>query len=231
MIPIWEAPARISAAPSLLISGGCDLTGRVPVTQHLETVKALRNGRRLNWHVGLINEEEIQAIAPYVDVVSFDFVGDEDTIREVYGLNRTVDDYVETYKLLRRYCKVIPHITIGLRGGELGHERKALRILRDLGVEGLVLIVFTPTPGTRYASRQPPSVESVLELLVEARLLFPDVPIALGCMRPHGEYRHRLDPLAVRAGVNRIVSPAFEAEEEARRLGLTIRRTEECCVL
>jgi len=231
MIPIWEAEGRLDQATSLLISGGCDPNGRVPVTEHLEAIKALRNNRRLNWHVGLISEEEARAIAPYVDVVSFDFVGDDQTIREVYGLNRSVDDYVETYRQLRRHCRVIPHITVGLRGGQLGHERKALHILRELGIEGLVVIVFIPTPGTRYALREPPPVEKVLEILVEARLLFPQVPISLGCMRPHGEYRHLLDPLAVRAGVNRIVSPTREAVEVARRLGLVVERTEECCAL
>ena len=46
-------------------------------------------GRRLNWHVGLIDEPTPAAIAPYVDVISFDVVGDRQTIREVYGLDAT----------------------------------------------------------------------------------------------------------------------------------------------
>ena len=71
----------------------------------------------MNWHVGLIDEAEMATIAPLVDVVSFDFVGDDETIREVYGLAHGVETYVETYRLLRRYARTLPHVTIGLRGG------------------------------------------------------------------------------------------------------------------
>ena len=229
MQPIWQA--RVDGAASCLISGGCDTLGRVPVTAHLDRIKAIRQGRVMNWHVGLIGGDEIKAIAPYVDIISFDFVGDDETIREVYGLDVTVEDYVQSYQLLRRYARVLPHLTVGLRGGELAHEHRALEILEDLGIEGLVLIVFIPTPGTRYADRQPPRIGEVVDILVQARLRFPDKPLYLGCMRPRGRYRAELDPLAVRAGVNAIVNPAREAVRLAEELGLTIRWSRECCVI
>ncbi len=232
MIPIEQAAERIGPAPSLLISGGCDPQGRVLVgEQHLRLLDGLRPGRRLNWHVGLIGQGELEAIRPYVDVISFDFVGDDETVREVYGLERSVADYVATYQLLRQQVPVIPHLTIGLRGGELGHERKALGILAELGCKALVFLVFIPTPGTRYADHQPPAVAEVVHLLIEARLRFPQTPLYLGCMRPRGPYRKALDPLAVRVGLNCIVSPAREAVALAQELGLTIERGTECCVL
>jgi uncharacterized radical SAM superfamily protein len=229
MKPIWEA--KPDGSTSCLISGGCDPTGRVPVTAHLERVRAWRQGRKMNWHVGFVDEAEMEAIAPLVDVISFDFVGDEATIREVYGTERTVADYVETYQLLRRYARTLPHVTIGLRGGELGHELPAFELLQQLGADGPVLLVFVPTPGTRYADRQPPDVAAVADLLAEARLRFPDVPLYLGCMRPKGRYRDELDSLAVRAGVNVIVSPSRPARQLAADLGLSIHQTRECCVL
>lgn len=185
----------------------------------------------MNWHVGLVSEAEMETIAPLVDVISFDFVGDEDTIREVYGLEHGVETYVETYRLLRRYARTLPHVTIGLRGGELGHERRAFELLRELGADGLVLLVFIPTPGTRYADRRPPAVPAVAELVAEARLSFPDVPLYLGCMRPKGRYRDEIDPLAVRAGVNVLVSPSRPARRLAGELGLAVREMRECCVL
>jgi uncharacterized radical SAM superfamily protein len=229
MRPIWEAEP--DGATSCLISGGCDLTGRVPVLAHLERVRAWRQGRTMNWHVGFVSEEEMEAIAPLVDVVSFDFVGDDGTIQEVYGLERTVEDYVETYRTLRRFARTLPHVTIGLRGGELGHELPAIRFLQELGVDGLVFLVFVPTPGTRYADRQPPASAAVADLLAEARLRFPDVPLYLGCMRPKGHYRDEVDPLAVRAGINVVVSPSRPARQMAADLGLVTLRSRECCVL
>lgn len=228
MAPVWRAEVR--GATSCLISGGCDASGRVPVTRYLEWIKAIRQERKMNWHVGLIEEADLRAIIPYTDVVSFDFVGDDETIHEVYGLDCTVADYVRTYQMLRRHTRVIPHLTIGLRGGTIGHEYPAMEKLQELGGEGLVFIVFIPTPGTRYADCQPPSVEVVVSILAEARLRFPDKPLHLGCMRPRGKYRAHLDPLAVRAGVNKIVSPTREAVQLAEELGLSIVQGRECCV-
>jgi uncharacterized radical SAM superfamily protein len=71
----------------------------------------------------------------------------------------------------------------------------------------------------------------VMDIVVEARLRFPDKPLYLGCMRPRGRYRLELDPLAVRAGVNVIVNPAREAVRLAEELGLRITRGRECCVV
>lgn len=232
MTPIWEFDG--TEVPSCLISGGCDRSGRVPILPHLDRIRQIKkdgNGPRLNWHVGLISEEEMEQIAPYVDTVSFDFVGDNESIREVYGLDKTVDDYVETYCMLKRHARVMPHVTIGLRGGEISGEYEALRLMHDMGVEGLSFIVFRPTKGTRYGNRQATPVELVVDVLVHARLLFPDRPLFLGCMRPHGAYRAELDCLAVRAGINKIVQPAAEAIRLAGELGLQIVRGEECCAL
>jgi uncharacterized radical SAM superfamily protein len=229
MRPIWETEP--DGSTSCLISGGCDPSGRVPVLAHLDTVRRWRSGRTMNWHVGFVTEDEMDTIAPLVDTVSFDFVGDDATIREVYGTERTVQDYIDTYRLLRRYARTLPHVTVGLRGGELGHELPALELLHELGADGLVLLVFMPTPGTRYAERLPPEPDLVADLIAKARMRFARVPLYLGCMRPRGSYRDQLDPLAVRAGVNVIVSPSRPARQTAAQLGLSARKMRECCVL
>jgi uncharacterized radical SAM superfamily protein len=88
-----------------------------------------------------------------------------------------------------------------------------------------------PTPGTRYADLQPPHPDTVAAVLAEARLRFPDVTLYLGCMRPKGSYRDELDPLAVRAGFNVIVSPSRPARQQAAELGLIERQMRECCVV
>jgi lipoyl synthase len=225
------ADPAVERASSLLVSGGCDREGRVPVLPHMAAILAAGAGKRLNWHVGLVDEETVLAIKPFVDVVSFDLVGDDETIRQVYGLERSVDDYVRTYQMLRRHVRVIPHLTVGLLGGRLQGERQALALLKDLGAEALVFLVLIPTPGTAYEDRQPPAVEDVIDLLAEARLAFPETPLLLGCMRPSGEYRERLDALAVQAGVNVLVNPARSAVDVARQLGLAVEWSDECCVL
>jgi hypothetical protein len=229
MVPIETAD--VAGRESCLISGGCDLSGKVPFDAHLVQVASLRAGRMLNWHVGLINEEEMRAILPLVDVVSFDWVGDDVTIREVYGLDLGVTDYARTYTMMRRYVRVVPHLTLGLYRGELRGEYQAVDRLADLGLEALVLLVFIPTPGTRYAQCQPPAVDRVAAFIDYVRSKLPNVPLYLGCMRPGGRYRQELDPLAVAAGVSKVVNPAQAAVRKALLLGLSVSWESECCVI
>ncbi|MHB0856062.1 MAG: radical SAM protein [Anaerolineae bacterium] len=230
MQPIWAM--HPGEATSCLISGGCDPHGRVPVGNHLETVRALKDdGRRLNWHVGLIDEDTMRTIAPLVDLVSFDVVGDAETAREVYGLELTLDDYMRTFDMLRRHAPVVPHITVGLRGGRLSGERLALQALAAREVPTLVLIVLIPTEGTAYAHCAPPSLDEVADIMLLARTTMPRTRLYLGCMRPHGAYRQALDDLALRAGANVLVNPTLRAERVAADLGLDVEWGDECCAL
>ena len=220
-----------NGARSLLISGGCDARGRVPVEGHREAIAKLRPGRRLNWHLGLVEPDDLDGLAPLVDTISFDIVGDPATAREVYGLDVTLDDYVDTLRLLKQVAPVVPHVTIGLHGGEIRGEAAALQALADEGVERVILIVFIPTPGTRYAACQPPPLDPVSDLLAHARCLLPEATLYLGCMRPHGRYRQQLDVRAVEYGLNLIVNPTRAAEEAAREAGLDVIWGDECCAL
>jgi uncharacterized radical SAM superfamily protein len=233
MITLEEAFRRAGdgRAKSFLISGGCSPAGVVPFARYAGQLEKLAKTSRLNLHVGLVTDEEAASAGKVAGAVSFDFVGDDETIREVYGLDRTVDDYVRSYLALSRHTRVIPHICIGLRGGAVSGERRALDILKRLGAEALVFLVLIPTRGTLFAQVSPPAPALVAEILAEARLAFPGIPIQLGCMRPGGRYRRAIDLLAVRAGVNSIVNPAPQARRLAQYLGLVMRQGEECCVL
>lgn len=216
---------------SALVSGGCTLEGKVPFEEHLEFLHNLKKDVRLNFHVGLLNGKEISLLKGLADVVSFDFVADRETIQEVYGLEQGPEEYRRVYLGLREVVPVIPHLTLGLRGGEWGGEEKALDALEELGLKGLVFNVFIPTPETRYALRQPLPVDEVIRFLAQARLRFPDLPLALGCMRPKGRYRQILDEAAVSIGINRMVMPTPGARRIADELGLRVIRGEECCAL
>lgn len=216
---------------SALISGGCTPEGKVPFEEHLEFLVNLKQDVRLNFHVGLLDKREISLLKGLADVVSFDFVTDRATIQEVFGLNRGPEDYRRVYRELREVVPVIPHLTLGLKGGEWGGEESALDALQELGLSGLVFNVFIPTPGTRYASRHPLPIDEVVRFLARARLRFPDLPLALGCMRPKGRYRQILDEAAVSLGINRLVMPTPGARLRADQLGLQVIRGEECCAL
>ena len=219
------------AVSSFLVSGGCTAAGKVPLQAQLDRLAALKRGRKYNFHVGLLDEAEIEAIAPLADKVSFDFVGEDATIREVFGLEKTVEDYAQCYERLKKRCTVAPHVCIGLNGGKIKGEYQAIDRLKALGADSVTFIVFVPTPGTRFAYCQPPAAEEAAAVLAYARRTLGCVPIQLGCMRPGGAYRRQLDVLAVKAGVNGIVNPTAEAVALAKSLGLAVERREECCVL
>ena len=216
---------------SALISGGSTKDGKVPFTKHLEFLRRMKQDVRLNFHVGLLDDEEIPLLKGLADMISFDFVADRETIREVYGLDCDPEVYSHVYKALREVLPVMPHLTLGLKGGEWAGEEKALEALSELGIDGLIFNVLIPTPGTRYADRQPLPVDEVVRFLAEARIRFPNIPLALGCMRPKGRYRQSLDEAAVALGINRIVLPTPGARLKAEKLQLKAVRGEECCAL
>lgn len=233
MVDMSEAEEVLKkrGSSSCLLSGGCDHKGTVPLAEQIKFLEKLKRGYRLNSHLGLASQEEIDEVSKHVDVVSFDFVTDQETIQEVYNLPHTAQDYIDCYQALREKTTVFPHICIGLKGGEIKGEYQTLDILEKIGADALVFIVFIPTKGTTYQDRQPPALEEVGKVLAAARIKFPKIPIYLGCMRPKGRYRGELDLLAVKCGVNKIVIPAPPAVRYVEDLGWEIVKGQECCVL
>jgi uncharacterized radical SAM superfamily protein len=217
---------------SWLVSGGCDRRGQVPLTGRSDLLAELGKDARLVLHVGLVDGEgAAEEVGRYATVVALDMVGDRGTAREVMGLDVGIDEYLQSYRLLSRYARVIPHLCLGLHGGELRGERAVLEALAQERPEEVVFLVFAPTPGTTYQSRTPPPLPEVIDLLASARQQFPVTPLTLGCMRPRGAYRAQLDDMAVRVGINGLAVPTPAAEQAARECGLTVVRGEECCVL
>jgi len=231
MRTVDDIPDTMERASSYLVSGGCDAKGRVPVLTHLDALSQAHATHRLNWHVGMIDEDTIRRIAPHADVVSFDVVGSRDTTRRIYGLDLSLDDYMTTFDTLARHVRVVPHITVGLDGGQIVGERNAVRALAHRQIDRLVYIVLIPTAGTELADCAPPPLDQVTELLLWTRSVLPRCELFLGCMRPRGNYRRQLDETAVRAGINGIVNPSPSARDLAAQLGLEPVWSDECCAL
>jgi len=220
------------AVRSWLVSGGCRPDGSVPLLDHVSLLEELGRTGPLNLHTGIVRtEDEARALAAHAEAVSLDFTLDEEAVDEVYGFDGVrAADFVRSFQLLAGYTRVVPHVLIGLNGGQVKGEVRALAELARLGAEAVVLLVLIPTPGSRYEWLEPPPLVDVAGVLARARLLLPRASVALGCMRPKGSYRQALDILAVRAGVDRIAVPTPAAVEEARELGLETIWSDECCV-
>jgi hypothetical protein len=184
----------------------------------------------INVHCGLVPEGLARSLGRAgVDVVSFDLIGDDETIREVTGLDKSVDDYVSTLdNLLENVSCVVPHITIGLHGGHLKGEKRAVEIACSRKVTTLVFLVLIPTGGTAFEAVSPPSADEAEDVISYARSKMEEANIFLGCMRPRRtEYELR----ALKAGVNGIVLPKKETLEQARRIGLKVIKRDLCCAV
>lgn len=239
MVDIRDLPAKIAEErpSSILLSGGCDLSGAVPLVARLAEVTELARkealagrGFSVNVHPGIASAEVARAIGESASVVSFDFVLDDETIQEAFHGHWTGQDYIDTFRNLRKgKAEVVPHVLIGLKKGRVEGEYAAVDFLLNEGIDRLVFIIFIPTPGTAWAELPPPPVEDVARLLSWTRVRQPSLEISLGCMRPAGKYRREVDVQAVRCGVDRIVLPNPAALVDATARGLTVERKEECC--
>ncbi|MCS7131855.1 MAG: radical SAM protein, partial [Hadesarchaea archaeon] len=65
-----------------------------------------------------------------VDMADFNFIGDDETIMLVLGIDRRVKDYRRTLKILiSEIPYVAPHICVGLHAGKMRGERRALKMI------------------------------------------------------------------------------------------------------
>ncbi len=236
MVPVGALDSVLERndVKSILLSGGCTQHGQVPLVENIDYVKGRisKSGKniRINAHPGVADEKGAARIGELATVISYDFVLDDVTIEECFGFGLSGKDYVNALRNLRKgNAKVVPHILAGLYKGTIRGEYEAVEFLSNEGVKEIIVIVFIPTPGTRWEHLAPPDIDGVLSFLAWIRINNPEMKITLGCMRPHGAYREKLDLRAVEAGVDGIVLPHRRAIIEAVEKGLEILRKEECC--
>ncbi len=226
---------KLHGGTGCLISGGSLKDGSVPLYDFIPVIKQVREelGLKVLVHTGLPHPETVKALADVgVDGILIDIIGSDETIRDVYNLDRRVEDFEESLAMLERYrLPTIPHLVVGLHYGRLLGEAEALKIISRYEIKALVIVVLMPFQGTDMEDIRPPSPYTVARIMAAARLILRDKPILLGCARPRGPYRSIIDVLGVKAGVNGIAYPSMEGYHAARDMGLEVELHEECCSL
>jgi len=213
---------------SVLISGGLNSELKVPVAKFLDKISELKDaGYKINFHTGIINKDDDLEFLKFADAVSIDFVGDNEVIREVYGANVTVDDYLKTIEIVGKHLEPSVHLTIGIQCGKISHEFKSLEILKELKLKKLILNVFIPTAGTAYQNCFPPEFDDIRLVFQKARLYFPK--LILGCMQPKGAYRKMLQRLALDNEFDVIVKPVSDTYKHIEEKGDDFLYYQECC--
>ncbi|MGE5638559.1 MAG: radical SAM protein [Clostridia bacterium] len=216
-----------------LLSGGSTRRNEIRYERYWPVVERLKRDfprLKVAVHSALLDAPRARAMeSAGVDTVMMDVIGAQETIREVYHLDRPVADFEATLAALcATRMEVVPHIVVGLHYGRLLGEANALDIVSRHAVHSLVLVVIMPfyaKPGT-FAT---PSTSDVGEIFLEARKRIADRQVLLGCARPPGMHRRVTDAYAVMAGLDGIAFPADGAVAVAHAIGRPAEQEHACC--
>ncbi|HIE23119.1 MAG TPA: radical SAM protein [Candidatus Korarchaeota archaeon] len=222
---LWEEGAK-----GILISGGFNFKGELPIEPFLPTIKRIKKDFNLviSVHPGVVSRKLAGALGDAgIDVVDYEFLIDPLVIKDIMHLRKTKEDFINGLKWLIEEGPpyVAPHIPIGFHYGKINMEKEALGQILDFNPYVLIFVIFTPTKGTPMESIHPPPVKEIVELFRFARKGYKG-NLALGCMRPP-EYRQRLDDVIIKQKlVDRIAVPRWQIME---RHGL--KKVSACCSL
>jgi len=216
-----------------LLSGGSNKRNEIRYSRFYPVVEKLKRdfpGLRIAIHTALTDEAGAREMeSAGVDVAMLDIIGAEETIRDVYHLDRPVDDFESTLEALcATSMQISPHIVIGLHYGRILGEANALDILSRHRTQALVLVVIMPfyaRPGTFVT----PDTSDVGRIFMEARRRLPDRQVLLGCARPPGMHKRVTDAYAVMAGLDGIAFPADGAVAVAGTIGRPFHQAHACC--
>ena len=233
-------------AQGVLISGGCDSQGNMlNLRKFLLALKKVHEmGLIIKLHTGFVDPELAQQIVESgTDIASMEFVGDTQTITEIFGIDATTDTYLETFRNLQNAGMpfIAPHIAVGLHYGKLTGEVNALKLMKDNGIRisTIAVIVFRPTKGTQLANLSAPEPGDVATVVRAARRFFPNTKIILGAMRPRSSTRNDpnknirfdIELAAVRACINGVEIPSPKLIRNLKQNGYKLKRLEAYGVL
>ena len=227
---------RTHGTHGILVSGGADKNGEVPLREFIPAIRVLKERDpqfKIIVHTGLIQEEPAKELKEArVDQILIDVIGDDDTIREVYHLNKRVEDYEETLIMLKGMGHhLAPHIIIGHHFGEIKGEWRALEMVTRVRVETLVLVVIKPFLPINPSGIKIPKPEETSRISAIARILNPNIPIRMGCIRPAHPWKAKMETGFIDSGVNTIAYPLQNTIDYAKEIGLETKLIEMCCSL
>jgi len=235
LLQIFERQ-KSHGALGVLISGGANQNGEVPLKRFVPSIRAIKEKDpqfKVIVHTGLVQKETAKELKEArVDQILIDVIGDNDTIREVYHLNKRVEDYEEALWMLKEMGhRLAPHIIIGHHFGEIRGEWKALEMVTQVGVETIVLVVIKPLHPSMKHKFKIPKPEETSKISAIARVLNPTIPIRMGCIRPAHPWKAKMEKGFIDSGINTIAYPLQGTIDYAKDIGLETKFIEMCCSL
>lgn len=216
-----------------LLSGGSNRRNEIRYERFYPVIEGLKRDfphLKVAIHTALTDEAGARRMeAAGVDTAMMDVIGAEETIRQVYHLDRPVADFEATLAALTATSmEISPHIVIGLHYGAILGEETALEMVARYPVNALVLVVIMPfyaRPGTFKT----PATADVGRIFLEARRKLGERQVLLGCARPPGMHKRVTDAYAIMAGLDGIAFPAEGAVAVSRAIGRSFTQEHACC--
>jgi len=207
--------------------------GAVPLERFVESIAKVKHqlGFTVFVHTGLIEPATAEGLKKAgVDSALLDIIGSNAAIKDIFNLEASVKDYANSLKALHEAgIEFVPHVIVGLDYGKLEGELLALKTVSEFNPSALVIIAFMPIRGTEMENVKPPRPIDVARVIAAARLMFPNTPLVLGCMRSKDKQRSETEKLAIGAGVDAIAFPTDEAVEFAESQGYKTSFSSFCC--
>jgi hypothetical protein len=220
-------------AQGCLISGGCLPDGSVPLDGFVGALTRIKRelGLTVFVHSGIISFDTAASLKQAgIDAALIDIIGSAETIKKICNLKVTPKDYCDSLKALdKSKLPFIPHVIVGLNEGRLDGELEALKMISQVKPSALVIIAFIPIHDTEMAKTKPPKPVDIAKVTATARLMFPETPLILGCMRPKGAARGATDVLALKAGVDAVAFPSENAIKYVQKEHLRFSFSPFCC--
>ena len=225
---------HMQGAKGILLTGGCDESGRVPIDDLIPAIKTIKKKTELIIiaHTGFVSREEAVILKDSgLDGIGFDVIGDMATAREVYGLDVSEKEYIESLQAIDDSgIRIFPHVCVGLHFGELKGEFRALELIRSIRPETIIITGLMPVAGTPMAHIKP-DPSDFAKVITRAIELFPDTPVVLGCAHSSGKDREEIEKIALKSGVAGIASPTPGTVQFAQMCGYEINYYGTCCGL
>ena len=222
-----------NGAEGCLVSGGCLPDGSVPLERFVGALGRIKQelGLTVFVHTGFTNFETANSLKQAgIDAALMDVIGSAETIKKICNLKITPNDYANSLKALgKAELPFVPHVIVGLNEGKLDGELEALKMISHVEPSALVIIAFMPIHDTDMAKTNPPKPADIAKVTAMARLMFPQTPLILGCMRPKGAGLGATDVLALKAGVDAIAFPSEDAIEYVQNEHFQFSFSSFCC--
>lgn len=234
---VGEAIDSQTSVNGILISGGFDSLGRLLLDERiLPELKEVKNkyGRKIKvfMHLGFTDKQTAESLYECgIDGVLVNIFSDKHVIEEIYNLKGCGPDmFYKNARLLKEagLC-VSPHLIIGLGAGSLSGEYHSVKEIAESGADSCVFVIAKNI--SKKDKPMLPEVKplDVVKLFEYAKSIMPDIPVILGCARPHGQEFEKMEIELLKLGIDVIAFPSEMTLDYAKDNNYSFHFEEQCC--